>query len=68
MIYHDKSALHGGMNLFQGSEDMLKVVVLPLVVYCVSFYVPNAGLEIPKCGRRHPQGDETSLEILFNFQ
>ena len=60
-IYHDKSALRGRRNLSQGSEEILKVVVLPLVVCCISFYVPNMGLLIPKGGRRRPQGDETSL-------
>ena len=67
-IYHDKSALRGRRNLSQGSEEILKVAALWLVVCCVSFYVPNAGLLIPKGGRRRPQGDETSLEIPLDFR
>ena len=41
--YHDKSALRDRRNLYQGSEEILKVAVLPLAVCYVSFYVPNAG-------------------------
>ena len=47
--------------------EILRVVVLPLVDCCASFYVPNAGLLIPNGGRRRPQGDENSLEIPWIF-
>ena len=64
-IYHDKSALCGRRNLSQGSEEILKVAVLQLVVCCVSFYVPNTGLLI--IFQKVDEGIHREMKLLSKF-
>ena len=55
------------MSLFQGNEEILKVVVLQLKLCCASFCAQFWGLLIPVDEQRRPQRDETSLGTLLDF-
>ena len=56
------------MSLFQGNKEILKVVVLQSKLLCASFCAPFASLLILIDEQRYPQGDETSLGTLLDFQ
>ena len=65
--FHGTNASHGKTSSYQGSGEILTIVVSPSTLCCAVFCVPIADPLLPVNVRMHRLGDETSVEIRVDF-